>query len=79
MNHAARKVNVRIMCDEFSMHISIQRNDEFFDITFPVTDEVRFSYEKGIGVNFHSEDLSLSEFCEKFKTLFYDEKLKNKL
>ncbi len=79
MNHGVRKANVRIMCDEKFMQISVQRNDSFFDITFPITDEVRFSYEKGIGTNFHSEDLSLQEFCERFKTLFYDEKLKNKL
>ena len=78
MNHAARKVNVRIMCDEKFMQISIQRETEFFDITFPVVKDTRFSYEKGIGTNFHSEDLSLSEFCDKFKTLFFDEKLKNK-
>ena len=78
MNHAARKVNVRIMCDEEFMQVSIQRGIEFFDITFPVAKETRFSYERGIGTNFHSENLSLSEFCDKFKTLFFDEKLKNK-
>ena len=76
MNHAARKVNVRIMCDEEFMRVSIHRNDEFFDVTFPITPEVRFSYERGIGANFSSQDFSLQEFCEKFKTLFYDEKLK---
>lgn len=76
MNHGVRKVNVRIMCDEFTMHVSIQRNDEFFDVTFPITPEVRFSYEKGIGANFSSQDFSLEEFCTRFKTLFYDEKLK---
>lgn len=76
MNHGVRKVNVRIMSDEEFMHVSIQRGVDFFDVTFPITKEVKFSYEKGIGTNFLSEDLSLQEFCDKFKNLFYDEKLK---